>query len=128
LNRICWFLGVEEDLVTDVPSRNSTYALPTGPNRALQAMMRGGARLGALLPPRVWGKASAPIRFALHREGHHRPELTVEDGRSLVAPFVEDIRLLEQISGESFADWLDQRGGGSYSLRMSRALSRRAAW
>ena len=128
LNRICAFLGVAEDVVTEVPSENvSTFVAPTLLNRFLQTVMRGGAAAGQYFPPQVWRRLSIPLLWALKRERRQRPELNPEDRERLVAFFAEDIRLLEEVTGDSFGEWLTYRTGGTYSVRRSWAPSGRAA-
>jgi hypothetical protein len=41
----------------------------------------------------------------------------------LLWPYLDDIALLEQITGESFADWKVYRDGGSYGTRRADATS-----
>jgi hypothetical protein len=128
LNRICAFLGVAEDVITEVPLENvSTYVAPTRLNRVLQAVMRDGAAAGQYFPPQVWRRLSLPLLWALKREEHQRPELSAEHREHLVAFFAEDIRLLEEITGDSYGEWLSYRTGGTYSVRRSWAPSGRAA-
>jgi hypothetical protein len=118
LNRICDFLGVASDVVTDVPSRNvSTYVAPSRYARVLQEVVRGGAAIGRFFPPKLWRQASVPLLWALQRQGANRPELLVDQRRRMVARFADDIRLLEQITGVSYSDWLTDRVGGTYSVR-----------
>jgi hypothetical protein len=69
LNRIWDFLGVDRDLVIEVPSQNvSTYVAPSAKNRALQGMVRAGAAIGKFFPPQLWRKASGPLLRALKPE------------------------------------------------------------
>lgn len=119
LNGICDFLGVQRDVVTSAPFENvSTYVRPTPRNQLLRAVIRAGAALGRFFPPQLWRKASTPLLAALQREAGPRPPLTLEQRRQLLGHFVDDIRLLEQETGRSFADWI-ARGG---------ALQEEAGW
>jgi hypothetical protein len=128
LNRICAFLGVAEDVITEVPSENvSTHVSPTLLNGVLQTVMRGGAAIGQFFPPQVWRRVSTPLLWALKREERHRPELGAQDRERLVAFFADDIRLLEELTGDSYREWLTYRTGGTYSVRKSWAPSGRAA-
>jgi hypothetical protein len=48
-----------------------------------------------------------PLLTVLHRQNQgRRPKLTREERVALVPRFTEDIRLLEELTGSSFADWL----------------------
>ena len=120
LDRICAFLGVATDVVTEVPSANvSTYVEDSPKTRVLQGALRGGAAVGKFFPPQVWRRASGPLLRALKNEQRNRPELMPEDRLTLVATFADDIRLLEEQTGGSFGDWLGHREGGTYSVRKS---------
>jgi hypothetical protein len=128
LDGICRFLGVQSGVVTEVPTANvGTYVDPSPLTGALQATVRGGARLGSLLPPRVWRTTSEPLRRAIQRQPRHRPELAREDRAQLVGYFASDVALLEELTGLSLGEWLAHRSGGTYSVRRSWAPSRRAA-
>ena len=118
LNLICAFLEVEPDPTLMVPAENvRPLAKPSPRTCALAAMMRAGAALGAHAPPQVWRKASIPLLWALHRNGTGRPELAVEARRRLLDYFVDDVALLEKITGESFSDWLADRSHGELSTQ-----------
>lgn len=111
LNGICEFLGVTPDLVTSTPFENvSAYVEPTPANQLLRASIRAGASLGRFFPPRLWRKASTPLLAALRREAGPRPPLTTRLRRQLLAHFTDDIRLLEQETGRSYADWIARAG------------------
>ncbi len=111
LNGICAFLGVAPDLVTSAPFENvSTYVPPTTTNQLLRTSIRVGAAIGRFFPPQLWRKASTPLLAALQREAGPKPPLTRPQRRQLLTYFADDIRLLEQETGRSFADWI-ARGG-----------------
>jgi hypothetical protein len=120
LNRICAFLGIDPDVVVELPNQNvSTYVEPTLTTRVLQGTLRAGAKVGQLFPPQVWRKASVPLLRALKWQHRNRPELSEEQRAALVGAFTDDIRLLEEQTGTSFEDWLGYRSGGAYSVRKS---------
>jgi len=126
LNSVCRFLDVAVDMVVDVPAQNiGTYVEPSAYNRALRALVRGGARVGSLFPPRVWRKASVPLLWLIQRQPQHRPELAPDQRARLVGYFEQDVRLLEQQTGWDLEDWLSYRPAGTYSVRKSWAPSRR---
>jgi hypothetical protein len=128
LDAITAFLGVAPGLIHAVPSSNvSTWAKEGALDSALRLAIRGGASLGSRLPYQVWRQARRPLTAALHRAGEHRPELAVATRRSLVESFADDVALLEQQTGESFQDWLGDKGRGTYSVRSSLAPSAREA-
>jgi len=119
LNKVCRFLGVAEDVVTDIPSGNSRpFVNPSVRTAVLGPVVRAGARVGAFLPPEAWRTASKPLIGQLHQRGNpERPKLTEEQRAALREPFVEDIALLEHVTGLSYADWLTHRDGGTYHSR-----------
>jgi hypothetical protein len=119
LEAICGFLGVAPDPTLSLPAENiRPLARPCRRTSVLGAVMRAGAALGAHAPPQVWRKVSVPLLWALHRDGTARPELDVEARRRLLDSFVDDIALLERVTGDSFSDWLADRGGGEFSTRL----------
>ena len=120
LDRICRFLGIEEGLVSTVPSSNvSTWGEPTPVNHGLSLAVRAGAAVGAHVPPQVWRRASRPLLDALHRGGKHRPPPDPDVRKVLIDRFAADVALLSDIMGQSYADWLSPVGRGTYSTRRS---------
>jgi sulfotransferase family protein len=121
LNRVCDFLGVEGEEIETIPSDNSRPFVRDGVRaRTVGPVIRAGASVGALLPPQVWRKVSKPLISQLHKGGEtSRPKLTPEQREQLVAPHLEDIALLERITGESFEEWKTYREGSSFESRRS---------
>jgi hypothetical protein len=60
---------------------------------------------------------SRPLLRELHRRGVHRPELTPDQRRRVLEPLLDDIALLERLTGESFEDWRSDVGRGSFATR-----------
>jgi hypothetical protein len=121
LNRVARFLGVAEDVVTEIPSGNSRpFVHPSVRTRVLGPVVRAGARVGQFLPPQAWRAASRPLVGQLHQRGNpERPRLTPEQRDALREPFLEDIALLEELTGESYEDWRTHRDGDSFHTRQS---------
>jgi hypothetical protein len=118
LDRVCAFLGVDEGQAHAVPPENVKPYVPDGVGyRALARAARAGAALGAFAPPRVWRLAGRPLLAALHAGRAQRPALPVEVRREVLEPLLEDIALLEEITGESFADWRSDTGRGDFRSR-----------
>ncbi len=82
--------------------------------------MRAGAALGAYAPPRVWRQVSRPLVAALHAGRAPRPPMPVEVRREVLEPLLPDIELLEELTGESFADWKGDTGRGDFRSRAAR--------
>ena len=124
LHRVFGFLGVPSVDVSSIPSDNSRVFVQDGPRvRALAPVIRAGATVAQFLPPEVWRRVSRPLVAQLHRGGDPaRPRLTPEQRSALLAPHLPDIELLQQVTGESFADWLGYRDGGSFESRRGARL------
>jgi hypothetical protein len=118
IDRVCAFLGVEPGLAQLPAPENVRSFVPDSPRtRTLARLVRGGARLGAHLPPEVWRRASRPLLRALQRNTTARPRLTPRERQEVLEPLVDDVRLLEQVTGRSFSDWLTGEGAGEFSAR-----------
>jgi hypothetical protein len=87
--------------------------------------VRTGAWLGQFAPPIVWRTASGPLLKVLRRRRTDRPDLTPEQRAMVRAPLVDDIHLLNRLTGIDVSDWLAQSGRGAYSVRRSCAPSAR---
>ena len=120
LDRVSRFLGVAEGVAHAVPPENVKPYVADNPRyRALARIARGGAALGAHLPPRLWRLAARPLNAALHAGRVPRPPLPVDVRREVLAPLLPDIALLEELTGESFADWKGDTGRGDFRSRQS---------
>ncbi len=119
LDRVSAFLGVEAARVPEVPADNSRPFVEDGRRaRTLGPLIRAGAAAGQFFPPHVWRKVSRPLIAQLHKNGTTgRPALTPEQRAELLAPHLPDIELLEQVTGDSFAEWKGYRDGGSFVSR-----------
>jgi hypothetical protein len=118
LDGIADFLGIARGLARPPAPENVRPFVPDTPRtRRIAGTIRAGARMGALLPPRAWRVASRPLTAALQRHGTPRPRLTPAARAEVLAPLVDDIRRLERVTGESFADWLSGEGRGEFSAR-----------
>jgi hypothetical protein len=119
LNKVCRFLGVSQDVVTSIPAGNSRpFVHPSVRTRLLGPVVRAGASAGQFLPPSAWRVLSRPLVAQLHQRGHpSRPALTEEQREALRQPFLEDIELLEEVTGLSFAEWRGHRDGDSFHTR-----------
>jgi Sulfotransferase domain len=128
LNRVCDFLGVEGQELSTIPSDNSRPFVRDGVRaRTVGPVIRAGATVGQFLPPQVWRTVSKPLISQLHKGGESsRPRLTPQQREQLVAPHRDDIELLEQLTGESFAEWKSYREGSSFESRRN-AVRRESA-
>ncbi len=121
LNRVARFLGLAEDRISAVPPDNSRPFVRPGLRAAvLGRAIRAGAAAGRLFPPQVWRQASRPLVAALQHGGPtQRPRLAPEQRERLVAEGLDDIARLEEVLGESFADWRSVTGRGSFAERLA---------
>ena len=118
LDRVAEFLGVQQGLARAVPPENvKPFVADTPRYRALARLARAGAAAGAHVPPQVWRQASRPLLAALHAGATKRPPLPVEVRRAVQARVLDDVALLEEVTGESFQDWRGDTGRGDYANR-----------
>ena len=121
VNEVLAFLGapgVAEP--REVPRDNTRPFRPDDPRtRLLARAVRLGAAAGGHVPPRVWRVASVPLLHQLHRGGVDRPVLGPAERRHVLAPLLEDLALLERLTGESFDDWRSDEGRGSFASRVT---------
>jgi hypothetical protein len=110
LDRIFTFLGVEPGVVTEVPRENVTAHPPhTLRHRILSRTLRAGAAAGTLLPGDLAAGVTTRLERVLQQEGGSRRPLTWRQRQALIPYFESDVRLLEQVTGEAFGDWLEPR-------------------
>jgi hypothetical protein len=118
LDRVSAFLGVPTGVAhTVAPENVKPYVADTPRHRLLARAVRAGAAAGALLPPQVWRQAGRPLIAALHAGRAARPPLPVEVRREVLCTLLPDIELLEELTGESFADWKGDTGRGDFRSR-----------
>ena len=107
LDRICGFLGVEQHVLTEIPRQNVTsHPEPTLGHRAVSAAQRAASAFGTLVPGLTAATLTGPLERFLQRHSRERQPLTWEQRQELIPRFEPDIRLLEQVLGESFRDWI----------------------
>jgi hypothetical protein len=122
LDRICAFLRVPAGVLTEVPRENVTaHPHLTARHRALSRALRISATASAVLPGRAEAAVTSLLERQLQQDAPPRRPLTWEERRALIPRFEADIRLLEDITGEDFGDWLRPRGdsGGLVGSRPS---------
>jgi hypothetical protein len=122
LDRVSSFLGVTPGVAHTVAPENVKPYVPDGTGyRLLSGLVRSGAALGAHLPAQVWRQASRPLVAALHAQRGPRPKLPVEVRREVLEPLLDDIALLEDLTGQSFDDWRGDTGRGDFRSRTAGA-------
>ncbi len=115
LDRICSFLGVDQGVISEIPRENVTaHPEQTPIRRAGSRAMRLGAAVCGFLPAPMAAAVTDPLERALQRGGRPRLPLGWEQRQALIPRFAADVKLLEEVTGESFTDWLlprDRSGG-----------------
>jgi hypothetical protein len=120
LDRICAFLGVTQGVLTGIPRHNVTsHPEPTLAHRAVSMAQRAGSAAGSLIPGLTAATLTGPLERFLQRHSRERQPLSWDQRQELIPRFEPDIRLLEDILGESFRDWImpRERSGGMVGAR-----------
>jgi hypothetical protein len=116
LDRVCGFLGIQPGVLESTSAENVTpHVAHSGFNEALHRLVRAGSAIGQRLPGRLGEALHLRGMRALQREQRTRVPLTAEERRELLPSFLDDISLLERVTGESFDAWRDLQNGLSRS-------------
>jgi hypothetical protein len=108
LNSVCAFLGVETDVVTEVPVENITqHATASLRNRVLGKALRTTRALDRRVHASALDSVDGLLTRQLLSEHRRRQPLTVEQRSRLIPYISDDVALLERLTGESYADWVD---------------------
>jgi hypothetical protein len=120
LDTICVFLGVTPEVITEIPPENVTAQ----PGRSLThqsvaRLARAAAAVGGYLPGPAGSALNRPLERFLQRQRRVRQPLTWQQRQAVLPHFEDDIRLLEQVTGTGFGDWLRprERSGGLVGAR-----------
>ena len=120
LDRICVFLGVEPGVLAEIPRQNVTsHPEPTLGHRAVALAQRAGSAVGSVIPGLTAATLTGPLERYLQRHSRERQPLSWEQRQELIPRFEPDIKLLEDVLGESFRDWImpRERSGGMVGAR-----------
>ncbi len=110
LDQICDFLGVKTGVISEIPRENVTaHPEHTATHRAAALAVRGTDIVGRLLPGTSGAEVTSRIERFLQRGNRERQPLGWEQRDALIPVFETDVRLLEQVLGEDFSDWLAPR-------------------
>jgi hypothetical protein len=115
LDWICEFLGVEPGVLTEIPRQNVTaHPESTLGHRAVSLALRAGSAIGTFIPGLTAATLTGPLERFLQRHNRERQPLSWEQRQELIPRFEQDIKLLETVLGENFADWVQprERSGG----------------
>jgi hypothetical protein len=120
LDRICDFLGVKPGVITTLPRENVTaHPEATVRHRMLARTLRITAEAGKFLPGKAGTSLKDSLEHRLQRSAPPRQPLNWDEREQVLPKFEEDIRLLEQITGDDFSFWLRprERSGGMVGSR-----------
>ena len=80
---------------------------------------RAGTTVGSVIPGLTAATLTGPLERFLQRHSRERQPLSWEQRQELIPRFEPDIRLLEDVLGESFQDWIRprERSGGMVGAR-----------
>ncbi len=108
VDRVCAFLGVRTGMLRDIPRENVNRHVveDNAVNRVLRALLRAGGTVGHRFPVPLRLAARGPLLTLLHRKQGRRPVTTPAERAALLPYFADDIALLQEVTGESYADWL----------------------
>jgi hypothetical protein len=111
LDRICEFLGVETGVISEIPRENVTaHPEQTLAHRAVALGMRASTAVGRLLPGTAATAATHRLERYLQRGRRERQPLSWDQRQALLPRFEDDVKLLQNLLGEDFSDWLAPRG------------------
>jgi hypothetical protein len=120
LDRICAFLGVAQGVLGQIPRQNVTsHPEATLAHRAVSLAQRAGSAAASRIPGLTGATLTGPLERYLQRHSRERQPLSWEQRRELLPRFEADIKLLEDVLGEDFRDWLRprDRSGGMVGAR-----------
>ena len=118
LDQICAFLGVPQGVLAEVPRENVTaHPQLSLRHRTVAKALRASSAVSNVLPGAA--TVTGSLERILQRDSRPRQPLTWEQRQELLPRFEADIRLLEDITGEGFSNWLQPRGdsGGLVGAR-----------
>ena len=120
LDEICAFLGVEQGVISEVPRENVTaHPERSVAHAALSRTLRGIEAACRHLPGSAGSAVTARLERHLQRSAGPRQPPTWAERQALLPVLESDIRLLEQVTGADFSDWLlpRERSGGQVGHR-----------
>ena len=106
LDTVTEFLDVRTGVIAEVPAANvTTHASDSLRNRALAAALRAAVAVEHKLPERHWRRIDAFLGRTLQAEQRERRPLTTAERAALIPQFLDDIALLERLTGDSYHVW-----------------------
>jgi Sulfotransferase family len=110
LNRICAFLGVRQGLIDELPRENVTaHPDQTRRHRHLSVLLRAGSAVTTALPGHPGRAVIDRMESSLQQGAAARRPQTWAERQALIPFFEADVRLLEELTGDDFSEWLRPR-------------------
>jgi Sulfotransferase family len=120
LDEICAFLGVEQGIISEVPRENVTaHPERSAAHATVSRALRGIEAAGRHLPGSAGASLTGGLERFLQRRARPREPLTWAERQAVLPGLEGDIRLLENVTGADFSDWLQprERSGGQVGTR-----------
>ena len=120
LDRICAFLRVSQGLIREVPRENVTaHPDHTLRHRFVSRVLRTGSAVTTRLPGHPARTLIDKLESSLQQGAAPRRPLTWAQRQALIPYFEADVRLLGDLTGQDFTDWLLPRrdSGGLVGAR-----------
>jgi hypothetical protein len=120
LDETCAFLGVAQQIITEIPRENVTAHPRRSPaHTAMSMLLRGTEAAGRRLPGTAGNGPTTRLERRLQRDARPRQPLTWQERLALIPVLESDIRLLEKITEADFSEWLQPRpdSGGQVGSR-----------
>ena len=104
-------------MVDEIPAENvTTHVTDSRRNRVISGALRVGSRAGHGRLSPAWRPVADWLSRHLQREQNLRRPLQRDQREALLPQVAADVRLLEEVTGDPFGDWLD---GGHAQRRAS---------
>ncbi len=110
LDQVCAFLDVKPGVLAELPRENVTaHPEPTMSHLALSRLLRAGAAVSHHLPGAISTRLIDPLERKLQENGQPRRPVSWQEREQLIPRFDADVRLLGEVLGADFTDWLQPR-------------------
>jgi UDP-GlcNAc:undecaprenyl-phosphate GlcNAc-1-phosphate transferase len=84
----------------------------------VQGSLKGPSAISILFPILAMGLPISDTAMAIFRRWVRNLPMSAADRRHVLAPLLDDVALLERVTGQSFDDWRADAGRGSFASRV----------
>jgi hypothetical protein len=128
LDGVCTFLGVEPGIVGPLTAENVRPLVPdTARTRRWSAVVRAAATLAPSLASGAAYAARRPLLAGLRQGAAPRPPLDPAARREVLAPLLDDIAVVERLTGWDLGEWRLDGRASSFTTRTVGYSSRPSA-